>query len=150
MRSGPISRVLSWAIIYLARMSPCDSARATRVQAGPAHSTPICACSEWGLPSRHIATTLVVSYTTVSAFPFTPRRRWESSFLRHFPSGRPAWPLASILPCGARTFLTCRHAACAIAWPASQGPILPRLRAKGRATRRHHTVCTFASLPLSR
>lgn len=35
-------------------------------------------------------------------------RRWESSFLRHFPSGRPAWPLASILPCGARTFLTRR------------------------------------------
>ena len=33
-------------------------------------------------------------------------RRWESSFLRHFPSGRPAWPLASMLPCGARTFLT--------------------------------------------
>lgn len=33
-------------------------------------------------------------------------RRWESSFLRHFPSGCPAWPLASILPCGARTFLT--------------------------------------------
>lgn len=34
-------------------------------------------------------------------------RRWESSFLRHFPSGCPAWPLASILPCGARTFLPC-------------------------------------------
>ncbi len=38
-------------------------------------------------------------------------RRWESSFLRHFPSGRPAWPLASILPCGARTFLTRTHRA---------------------------------------
>lgn len=33
-------------------------------------------------------------------------RRWESSFLRHFPSDCSAWPLASILPCGARTFLT--------------------------------------------
>ena len=33
-----------------------------------------------------------------------PPRRWESSFLRHFPSGRPAWPLASILPCGAPDF----------------------------------------------
>ncbi len=32
--------------------------------------------------------------------------RWESSFLRHFPSDRSAWPLASILPYGARTFLT--------------------------------------------
>jgi len=26
-------------------------------------------------------------------------------FLWHFPSGRPAWPLASTVPCGVRTFL---------------------------------------------
>ena len=39
-------------------------------------------------------------------FPLRRSRRWESSFLRHEPSGRPAWPLASILPYGARTFLT--------------------------------------------
>ena len=30
----------------------------------------------------------------------------EFSFLWHFPSGRPAQPLAGILPCGVRTFLT--------------------------------------------
>lgn len=58
----------------------------------------------------------------------------ESSFLRHFPSGRPAWPLASILPCGARTFLTCEHAARAIAWPALRGSIVARsARARGGA-----------------
>ena len=32
-------------------------------------------------------------------------RAGESSFLWHCPSGRPAQPLAGILPCGARTFL---------------------------------------------
>ena len=126
-QSGPISRVLSWAIIYLACTSPCSSTHATRTRTGPAHGAPICACSGWGLPSRHVATTLVVSYTTVSAFlsPAYSGQR-ESSFLRHFPSGRPAWPLASILPCGARTFLTCEHAARAIAWPALRWSIVAR------------------------
>ena len=88
---------------------------------------PIYALLRMGLPSRHVATTLVVSYTTVSAFlsPAYSGQR-ESSFLRHFPSGRPAWPLASILPCGARTFLTCEHAARAIAWPALRWSIVAR------------------------
>ena len=34
------------------------------------------------------------------------RRRWESSFLRRFPSDHSARPLAGIPPSGARTFLT--------------------------------------------
>ena len=34
------------------------------------------------------------------------RRRWESSFLRRFPSDHSARPLAGISPSGARTFLT--------------------------------------------
>ena len=37
-------------------------------------------------------------------------RAGESSFLWHFPSGRPAQPLAGILPLGARTFLMLAHA----------------------------------------
>ena len=78
---------------------------ATRVQIGPILGTPICACSKWGLPSHSIAGVLVVSYTTVSAFLLPRMRQRESSFLRRFPSGFPAWLLASILPCGARTFL---------------------------------------------
>ena len=103
---GPISRVLSRTIIYLVCTLPRSSSHATRTQAGPARRVPICACSGWGLPSRRVATTLVVSYTTVSAFPFTPKRRWESSFLRRFPSDHSARPLAGIPPYGARTFLT--------------------------------------------
>ena len=47
------------------------------------------------------------------------------------PSGRPAQPLAGILPCGARTFLTPR---CAIVWPAriwySSKPKAARAREK--------------------
>lgn len=42
------------------------------------------------------------------------------------PSGCPAWPLASFLPCGARTFLTpATRAGRAIVWPASRGGIVP-------------------------
>jgi hypothetical protein len=35
-------------------------------------------------------------------------RRWPSAVcsLWHFPAGHPGWPLASILPCGAPTFLS--------------------------------------------
>ncbi len=145
-QSGPISRVLSWAIIYLACTSPCSSTHATRTRTGPAHGAPICACSGWGLPSRHVATTLVVSYTTVSAF-LSPARggQRESSFLRHFPSGRPAWPLASILPCGARTFLTCEHAARAIAWPALRRVLYHEAERVGSWRRRGSR--RFASIP---
>ena len=92
--------------------------RATRARCGPHHGAPICVCSGWGLPSRRVATTLVVSYTTVSAFPSTGRaRQRESSFLRRFPSGYPARPLAGFLPCGARTFLMTRKRV-----PRSPGP----------------------------
>lgn len=70
---------------YLSRMHiTMHLKRATRVQIGPIHSTPICVCSEWGLPSRCVATPLVVSYTTVSAFLLHKQTPvwWESSFLR--------------------------------------------------------------------
>jgi hypothetical protein len=49
---------------------------------------------------------LVVSYTTVSPSPAgstTPDQQYAS--LLHFPSGRPARPLAGTVLCGVRTFL---------------------------------------------
>ena len=46
------------------------------------------------------------------------REQRESSFLRRFPSGHPARPLACLLPCGARTFLM-TLARPAIVWPTS-------------------------------
>ena len=98
---------------------------ATRAQCGPHHRAPIRACSERGLPSHPVTKVLVVSYTTVSAFlsPAGGGQR-ESSFLRRFPSGHPARPLAGFLPCGARTFLITfppyRAGVSAIVWPTSR------------------------------
>ena len=45
----------------------------------------------------------VVSYTTLSPLPHAAHE--AVCFLLHVPSGFPAWPLASTVPCGARTFL---------------------------------------------
>ena len=45
---------------------------------------------------------LVSSYLTVSPLPFAERR---FAFCGTGPCGYPPWPLASTLPCGARTFL---------------------------------------------
>ena len=88
---------------------PRSSSRATRARTGPVHSAPICLFSRWGLPSRVVAGALVRSCRTVSAFlPMREKRLGEFSFLWRYPSGRPARPLAGILPCGARTFLTVR------------------------------------------
>ena len=54
-----------------------------------------------------IAAAAVRSYRTFSPLPGLPEGwPWAVCFLWHFPSGRPAWPLASIMPCGARTFLS--------------------------------------------
>ena len=61
-----------------------------------------------GLASGGVYRALVVtgdavrSYRTVSPFPALRR---EVCFLWHFPAARADWPLASTLPCGARTFL---------------------------------------------
>jgi hypothetical protein len=105
--SGPVSRILSRTTICLGPPSPATSSGHTRALAGPALTAPICPCSGWGLPSRHVAVTLVRSYRTVSAFlPAVLRPAGESSFLWHFPSARAALPLAGTLPCGVRTFLT--------------------------------------------
>ena len=97
-------------IIYLERMLPCVSSTQPERTEGQPYRVPICACSRWGLPSRAVADALVRSYRTVSAFPRC--RALKRVFARSLlfcgtdPSGRPAQPLAGILPFGARTFLT--------------------------------------------
>ena len=99
--------------IYLRRTSPHVFSAQPGCTEGRPYRIPICVCSRWGLPSRDVTAALVRFYRTVSAFLKHPcpdsrsrRNAWESSFLWHFPSGRPAQPLAGILPLGARTFLT--------------------------------------------
>ena len=89
--------------IYLERMSPRVSSTQPECTEGRPYGTPICACSRWGFPSHVVANALVRFYRTVSAFP---SRRGSLLFCGTNPSGRPAQPLAGILPFGARTFLT--------------------------------------------
>ena len=92
-----------------------DLTRSTRDVTGG----PPCPCSTllrmgFAEPPRFPGT-LVVSYTTVSPLPVprgvrSPGPSAVCSLL-HFPSGRPAWELPSILPCGVRTFLDPKAAA---------------------------------------
>jgi len=62
-------------------------------------------------PATCFTTDAVSSYLAFSPFPFDKLRaspqfnRTVVCFLWHFPSRHRAWPLASILSCGARTFL---------------------------------------------
>ena len=100
---------------HLSRLAVTDKLKqATRMRVGPTHSIPIRPCFGWGLPSRAVTDALVRSYRTVSAFLLFGAG--EFSFLWHFPSGHPVQPLAGILPCEARTFLTDKLSA--IAQPA--------------------------------
>lgn len=100
--SEPVSRVLWSATIYLDFASPRNSSTQPECTERRPYCIPICACFRWGLPSHAVTSMLVRSYRTVSAF--LPKE--ESSFLWHYPSGRPAQPLTGILPFEARTFLT--------------------------------------------
>jgi hypothetical protein len=70
--------------------------------------SPFRPCSGWGLPSRPGHPGRWCALTA----PFHPCLCGRSPpsavcSLWHFPSSRPDWPLASTLPCGAPTFLSC-------------------------------------------
>ena len=69
---------------------------------------PRLALLRWGLPSRRSpcdAGGLLHHRFTLACEPVRRPRPSAVCFLLHFPSGRPAWPLASIVPYGVRTFL---------------------------------------------
>ena len=105
MRGGPISRVLSGATIYLLRTSPSASSALPERSAGHTiallHAfAPEGACQAAVLPRRWWSLT-----PPFQLFSHPQSGQRESSFLRRFPSGYPARPLACFLPCGARTFL---------------------------------------------
>ncbi len=107
--SSTISRVLSWMIIFLDCMLP--------------YSSPISPIGR-GLPGdmtgRHTAPFLALLRMGFTQPPPLPVKRWSLtppfhpyrpkaavSFLLHFPWGHPHRTLSGILPCEARTFLTC-------------------------------------------
>ena len=103
----------------------------TRVQAGPAHRTPIWSCSGWGLPCpAALAPRAVGSYPTVSPLPRTLAGRSAVCSLLHFPSARAAQALPGTLPCGARTFLG-GIAPDATAWPTPSPPVYAPRRGGG-------------------
>ncbi len=56
-------------------------------------------------PATLVTESAVSSYLAISTLPDSYTESSAVYFLWHFPSRRRAWPLASILPYGARTFL---------------------------------------------
>jgi len=64
------------------------------------------------LPSTYLHKLSVLPHLTISDSSFAhsgsqicPNKCWAVYFLWHFPAGRPGWPLATAVPCPARTFL---------------------------------------------
>jgi hypothetical protein len=117
---GTVSRVLfrqpvaapAMATIHLGPALPQASSDAPgSIERAALERFPIWSCSEWGLPcdSRHREPgELLPHLFTLPTWRVRKRARaWRSIFLWHFPRGCPHSPLASILPCGARTFLPC-------------------------------------------
>ena len=113
-----MSRVLSWTIIYLLAPLPTPSSSQPERSAGHTMAL-LFAIAPEGLakpPYRYDAGSLLHYRFSFSLTRLREQR--ESSFLRRFPSGHPARPLACLLPCGARTFLM-TLARPAIVWPTS-------------------------------
>ena len=114
--SGPISRVLSGTAIYLERESPRASSTQPERTAGHRMAllfalAPDGVYQAATLPPRWCALTAPFQLFSCVAHAACRCmfRAGEFSFLWHCPSGRPAQPLAGILPCGARTFLAPRR-----------------------------------------
>ncbi len=95
-------------VIYLGRRLPDASCGLPERNSETGYLfAPIRPCSKWGLPCR--ARRRVARWALTPPFHPCPQREKSRPLavcsLWHFPSGRPAWGLPSILPCGARTFL---------------------------------------------
>ncbi len=95
----PISRILSWVIIYLCGL---PASRMKRVTSLPTNrdSSPIWPCTGRGLPCLQVLPPEAVgSYPTFSPLPPKGRFVFCGTFRRL------TAPLAGVLPCGVRTFL---------------------------------------------
>jgi len=98
-------------IIFLGRTLPHGSSDQPERTSGQgcgfeSRCVPLRSCSGWGLPGAKSPVLLVVSYTTVPPLPVPQNAAIGGPFLWHYPSARADWTLSSILPCGARTFLS--------------------------------------------
>ena len=115
--SRPIRRVLCRAavasravtVIHLGRPLPTASSALPVCSDGPPSNAHCLSLLRVGFTEPDQSPgPLVVSYTAVSPLP-PGRGRAAVCFLWHCPAGHPGWPLATTLPCGARTFLGGDH-----------------------------------------
>jgi len=121
-------------------MGDHPSVRPTRECQRAGSPLPVRPCSGWGLPSRpgHPGRWCALTapfHPHLCPFPEGTGPSAVCS-LWHFPAGRPDWPLASILPCGAPTFLsveTTPRPPGRLTVPTSLAPEFP-LRRTGSAT----------------
>jgi len=101
--SRPVSRVLSLKmVIYLVRLSPAVSSQPTRWLSGPPQRHLFGLASDGVYIASGVTVGPVVSYTAISPLPLR-----AVSFLLHLSWDRSRQTLSGILPCEARTFLTC-------------------------------------------
>jgi len=109
-RSWPISRVLSWTVIHLGRLSPNASSNLPVSSAGRAMGYLFGLAPDGVYHAARVTTCAVRSYRTISPLPHSPEYPLVmigGIFLLHFPSALAAQVLPGVLPCGARTFLRC-------------------------------------------
>ena len=116
--SGPVSRVLSWMMIYLRLPLPAVFSELPRKQTGPACGFQICSCFGWGLQCRlcyHSRGSLLHCHFNLTMDTLRRIRRYI--FCCAFPRVTPGGRYPSSLPCEARTFLgRCR--------PRPSGPLM--------------------------
>ena len=106
--SGPVSRVLSWMMIYLRLPLPAVFSELPRKQTGPAYGFQICSCFGWGLqcrPCYHSRGSLLHCHFNLAMNTFRRIRRYVfcCAFPRVTPGGRypsscPMKPGLSSLP----------------------------------------------------
>ncbi len=122
VRSRPVSRVLSRAVIHLGPASPRASSNLPGSpggrRCGQAACSPIWSCSGWGLPCRGMLPPARCALTA-PFHPYRPATGWRFVFCGTFRGLAP--PRRYLAPClaGARTFLPpwARSPGPATAWP---------------------------------
>lgn len=137
-KSRPISRVLSWAIIHLGRLSPDASSDLPGNGAGRALVSLFGLAPGGVCPATAITNSAVRSCRTISPLPLR-----AVSFLWHFPSAHAVQMLSGASPCGARTFLR-RQKPAAIAWPTPRISLLPESKHASRVFEVSGWVCRAA------
>ena len=127
--SGPVSRILFRPCLRTIGEDHSSAARVTAAvkqptrtlnwtRAGPLRPYLVLLRRGFAMPST-LTCDAVRSYRTVSPLPRQScDRRSAVYFLLHFPSRHRAWPLASLLPVGVRTFL-----GIVVTPPRSSGPL---------------------------